>query len=313
MDPHQELDEKMRKIREVFDIEQILNLSIDQKYIQKYYRVNKLPYSLFHTRTGLIHMGISKGGKFKKEDLLGQARIVEEHIKKIRAKHVLELASGRGAASIYLAKRFPEVHFVGIDISKDQLDFAFRQSKKIENFHPIFADYDNLRKFLSKNFDIVFVIEALCMSAQKKQTMKEVYRILKHPGYFIIFDGYRGKRLNQLSKVENLALKLMEKGLAVTEFQPYDAFQDLVKRTEFSIDFEGDTSSLVFPTLLRFEKLAKIFFTNTVLARILLRFLPREFTYNAISGYLMPTLVKLGLASYFITVLQKKQDQNAQI
>lgn len=96
MNIHTELEEKLNKIREVFNVDEILNLDINKKHIQQYYKVNKLPYSLFHTRTGLIHMGLTYGDKFKQEDLLGQAKIVEKYLKKVQAKRVLELATGRG-------------------------------------------------------------------------------------------------------------------------------------------------------------------------------------------------------------------------
>ena len=60
------------------------------------------------------------------------------------------------------------------------------------------------------------------------------------------------------------------------------------------------------PTLKKFEKLANIFFNHSRLAKIIVRLLPKEFTQNAISGYLMPDLIKIGLGCYFITILKKQ-------
>jgi hypothetical protein len=57
-----ELQEKLVDLRRVFDLEKISSLSIDKEYIQKYYKVNQMPYSIFHTKSNLIHMGISRGG-----------------------------------------------------------------------------------------------------------------------------------------------------------------------------------------------------------------------------------------------------------
>ena len=78
MDLHQELHQKIRKIEAVFNIAEVLSLKIDDNYIKRYYRINKIPYSIFHSRKDLIYMGISRDGKFKEDDLLEAARTVEQ-------------------------------------------------------------------------------------------------------------------------------------------------------------------------------------------------------------------------------------------
>ena len=58
----------------------------------------------------------------------------------------------------------------------------------------------------------------------------------------------------------------------------------------------------------KFERLANRLFNSPLLAKIIVKILPKEFTYNAISGYLMPTLIKMGVAAYIITILKKPKE-----
>lgn len=105
--------------------------------------------------------------------------------------------------------------------------------------------------------DIVFVIESLCHSSTKKRVFKEVKRVLKRNGVFIIFDGYTGKKATKLTKDELLAKKLTEKGMSVDNFDYYPDFRKDLTNSELKIiEEEEDVSLLILPTLRKFEKLA---------------------------------------------------------
>src|SRR3989344_9592833 len=240
MHTRSEIDKKLNKIKSVFNIKDILKNDINRASIKNYYNTNKIPYSIFHTKTGFIHMGISKDGKYKEENLLEAARTVESYLKK-SSKRVLELATGRGANSVYLAKKHPNINFYGIDISKGQLDYAFKKASKLNNLHPEFGDYHDLKKFDDASFDIVFVIEALCHSTKKEEVLNQVYRVLRKGGIFIIFDGYQNK--NNLSENEKIALKLTEIGMAVKKFESYNSFIGKVKKNKFKTILEEDDSN----------------------------------------------------------------------
>lgn len=300
-----ELTEKLECVRKVFNINQVLDLKINNEYIQKYYWVNKIPYSLFHTKTDLIYMGVSRDGIYKEDDLLEAARTVEKYLKKSGGSNVLELATGRGANSFHLAQKFPIVIFCGVDISKGQLGYAFKKAEKVNNYYPGFGDYHDLSRFKNETFDIVFVVEALCYSTDKNRVLAEVYRVLKKGGVFIVFDGYSSKK--QLTDDEKIALKLAEKGMALEKFESYESFIGKAKKERFKIDFEENVSQFVLPTMERFEKKAASFFNRPKTAMLLSRILPKEFIYNTISGYLSTTLMSENICSYMITVLKKER------
>ncbi|NOR84580.1 methyltransferase domain-containing protein [archaeon] len=300
------LKQKIENISNVFEINKVINLKTNKKYIQKYYKINKIPYSLFHTKTDLMYMGVSRDGIYKEDDLLEAARTVEKYIKKLNGTAVLELATGRGASSFHIAQKFPKVKFYGVDISKGQLDFAYKKAKKINNYYPNFGDYHDLSQFENETFDIVFVIEALCYSINKYQVLTEVSRVLKKDGIFIIFDGYLNKNPKQLTSDEKIATQLAEKGMAMDKFETYESFKEKIKKTNFNIDFEENISQFTIPTMKRFEKKATLFFKHPHVAKIISKFLPKAFIYNTISGYLSCTLMQMNTYHYMITILKKE-------
>lgn len=303
---HLHLEKNLAQVKEVFDIDRVLAVQPNQHYIARYYRLNKLAYSLFHDLGGFIHMGLSRDGKFKKEDLKEQAKLVAKYIHKFKAKNVLGLATGRGANSIFLAKKIRNVHFDGIDLSNGQLDIALKNSQQIDNFHPAEGDFHDLSRFPKGYFDIVFVIGSLCHSGKKKKVLQEVARVLRQKGLFIIFDGFSGKPEKKFNKTEMLARWLIERGMWVDSFEHYKKFISEVQEAGLSIMSEEDASQLILPTVSRYEVIAKrLVFNLWILGKLIVKFFPPEFTYNAISGYLMPDFIKSGLARYMILVAKK--------
>lgn len=302
----QVLLDKMRRVKRVFDVDKVTSVKPNLQSIAAYYRINRIPYSIFYKGNDFIHTGISRNGVYKKKDLLEQAKLVQKYIYKTSTKNVLELATGRGATSIYLANKYPKVNFYGIDLPYSQLDYGIKKSKKINNFHPSEGDYHDLTQFSSNMFDVVFVIEALCHSIRKEKVLKEVRRVLKKGGIFIMFDGYSKKFDRFLSKTEKLAMELTVKGMMVPHLDYYPEFKHKVIQEGFEVVYEEDVSLFILPSFQRMEKLAQKFFSLPwPLAKIITKIMPPEFTYNAISGYLGPTLIQLGNFGYEILAVKK--------
>lgn len=302
----EELNCKIERIQKVFDTDKIVHIQPTISSIADYYKTNKLAYSLFANKD-FVHMGISKNKKYSNKDLFEQGKFVDKYIKQLKAKKVLELATGRGATSAFLAQKHPDVTFEAIDLPDGQIDFAFSKAKKFKNFHPKEGDYHNLADYPRDSFDVVFIIEALCHSTNKKKVFNEVRKLLKNKSVFIIFDGYRGKKEHLLTKEELLAIKLTEKGMAVPSFDYYQDFKNKLLKSGFKVLKEQDVSSQVVPTLKKFEALAKLYFkVPPFLLKIINRFFSPVFTGNIISGYLLATLEKLQISKYMISVVSKK-------
>lgn len=298
----QTIEFKLKQIARIFDIEKVAKLNIDKDYIQKYYKVNSVPYSIFHTKDNFMYMGISRDGIYKKEDLKAHTMFIDSYIKKCNAKNVLEIASGRSASTNFLAQINPNVNFYGVELSDGQYKHAKKRSRFIANVSVQKGDYHDLSMFKDSMFDTVYVIEALCYSTNKEQVFREVHRVLNKNGLFIIFDGYRNSKT--LSSDEKIACNLTEKSMALQEFESYQSTIDKSLACGFIIDYEEDLSKYVLPTMKRFEKLSKAFFYFPPLSKLLAYLLPKEFVLNSIAGYLMPNLIESGIAKYMITVLK---------
>lgn len=287
-------------IKKTFDVSKIINQEQKEKEIRNYYLINHLPYLLFHNRNGFMHMGLSKTAKFKYDDLLEPLRIVDNYIKLTGAKNVLELGAGNGSDSIYLAGQNREIKFEGLDLSKNSLN----KNKRI-NYKQEIGDYHDLSKYKDESFDIVFVIEALCHSLNKKRVLYEVYKKLKKGGLFIIFDGYYKKPLTDMSKNEKLAAYLTEKAMTVDKFENINDFDKTIKKTPFELVKKENFSLLILPSLKRFERMALAFFKYPVFTRIINKILPLDFTKNSIAGLLMPILIQRNVGCYYLHVLEK--------
>jgi len=304
-----ELEERLKRVKQVFDIAKILSIRPDPISIARYYKVNKSAYVLFHNPNGFVHMGISRDLKYSHDDLLEQPKLVAKYIEQLNARNVLELATGKGASSAYLAKKFPNIKFAGIDLPSGQLDVAKKKARKTSNFFPVEGDYHNLERYPDNHFDVVFVIEGLCYSERKDQVADEVWRVLRNGGIFIVFDGYLGRSESSLNTNEQLAKRLTERGMMVDTFERCEDVKEKILSAGFAVIHEEDVSKFVMPTLRRFEKLARrVVFAHPKMGRFVARLLPNEFTFNAVSAYLMPLLIELGVAKYAVLVV-KKRDQ----
>lgn len=301
-----ELKTKLANIQRVIKFNELTSRNANIGEVAKYYKLNRVAYSLFHNRGGFIHMGISEGSQFKEPDLLVQPKLIGEYVEKYHAGEVLELATGKGSNSLYLAKKYPNTTFYGLDLPNGQLNINNRLFRGVKNLKMGFGDYHKLNNYETDKYDIVFVIEGLCHSSKKELVANEVLRLLKKGGLFIVIDGFLNKEVNELNKDELLAKQLTEKGMMVESFENIDEVKEKIKSIGFNLIYERDYSGNIVPNLARFEKLAgNAIFRYPTLGKLVNKALPNEITFNAVSGYLMPTLFRNRVACYKLLVFQK--------
>ncbi len=301
MKKQSQFEKKLKQIKKVFDIDFLLNQSQKNREIGRYYKFNKLSYRLFHSYKAYLHMGISRNGKYKKEDLEEMVREINFLIKKSNSKRVLELASGRGANTYYLAKRNPNIEFIATDFFQKPL-----RKYELKNIKFFRGDYHKLDFIDDNSIDIAFIIEAFCYSKNKGIFLKEIEKKLKKEGYLIIFDGYIGKDETNLTKEEKLAIVLVAKSMALDKFDKVENLEKFIKeQNKFKILEKENLSEYIFPTLKRFERMAKFYFKFPILAKMINRIFPIEFTQNVIAGYLMPDLIKSRAGVYYKHILKK--------
>ncbi len=295
------LSKYLNLIRATYKVQALIDEKQKEDEIKKYYLSNHFAYLFFHNKDGFMHMGISRNNKYNKEDLLEPLKIINKYIHDIHANSVLELGAGNGSNSAYLAKLNKDVSFQGMDLSKDGLS----KNKKVKNYIQELGDYHNLSRYKDEDFDVVFVIEALCHSPNKLRVLSEVYKKLKQGGLFIILDGYYSKSLSEMSSEEQMASQLTEKSMVVNKFKGINDFNKTISQTKFKLIKQEDLSKAILPSLRRFEKLALLFYKNKILTKTIKLVLPDNLTKNSIAGLLMPTLIERGIGCYYLHVLQK--------
>jgi len=146
-----------------------------QKEIQKWWEENSAGYqrdSNIGTRSA--HYGPFSPGESELR-LLGD----------VKGKKILEIGCGGGQCSIAFAKQGAKC--TGVDISKEQLEYAEELAKK-NNVSVKFVqgDIQTLKQFKSSDYDIVFSAFALQYIPDLGKCFKEVYRALRKKGVLVL-------------------------------------------------------------------------------------------------------------------------------
>lgn len=103
----------------------------------------------------------------------------------LKGMKILEIGCGGAQCGIAMAKQGAKV--TGIDISEEQLKFAKKLAKKNKvKINLIQGSYQDLKQFKSNSYDIVFSAYALHYSPDLESVFKQVYRILKKKGIFVL-------------------------------------------------------------------------------------------------------------------------------
>jgi len=98
-------------------------------------------------------------------------------------ENVLEIGCASGPNLYLLAKKFPDLEFYGIDISKKAIEVGKNFFKK-ENINNVFlysGKVEGLKRFKDKSIDIIFTDAVLIYEGPDKisQIIKEMLRVVK--------------------------------------------------------------------------------------------------------------------------------------
>jgi len=121
----------------------------------------------------------------------------------------------------------------------------------------------------------------------------------------IVFDGYYLKNKEKITEIEQQCCTLVEKGMSVDKFHKKQNFENLAQKSSLKLIEVIDLSENILPSLLRFEKLAKIYFEHHIVSKFVNFLLPEMFIRNSLAGYLMPELIKAGIAGYYCHIFKK--------
>lgn len=99
--------------------------------------------------------------------------------------NVLDVGCGTGPVIELLAKKYPEKHFVGLDITPAMIEVA--QSKGLSNAEFLVGDAENL-PFGDEDFDAVLCSNSFHHYPNPGAFLREAYRVLRPSGKLILRD-----------------------------------------------------------------------------------------------------------------------------
>lgn len=298
------LARRLAGLRRLFDLEAIARQRGDSEQIVAYYHQNFHPYRRYHSQAGAMHMALNAGGRFDVDGFFGQARRVEALWKVERPADVLELAFGKGINLAYLAPRWPQVRFSGIDLTPRNVKHA-RTLPELASADLQRGDL-NAPPFAAEAFDCVFCVEGFCYATDVPHALAEQARILRPGGLLILFDGYRELRPETLSADEKLAITLVEKSMAVAAFQQIEPFVEQAEAAGFDLVVNESLVDAVMPSVKRLDRLARLFLFVPPLTRRWLARRPTPRGDNLAAAALMRHTVSMGLQGYRQLVLRKR-------
>lgn len=131
---------------------------------------------------------------------------------------VLDLCTGTATNAVAIAKKYPKVKMVGVDLSKDMLIIAKSKVKKeaLKNVKLCRMDATAM-KFSDETFDKVLLSLVLHETEEELagSIVKEAVRVLKKDGEFIVTEWRRE---------EALWKKILFSAIDLLEPKPYKAF-----------------------------------------------------------------------------------------
>ena len=278
-----EIEARLQTIQKFYNIDKLLEHGTENEDVAKYYRKSDFFYKHVHSGGGSnIHMALSDDGLFHKEDFKKQTMYIANFLKP--GARVLEVGAGRLSNSRYLAERFPDVEFVALDIPNRN----FLKNKVPKNIQLIEGDYHNLDQLEDASFDVVFGVETICYSRNKKLVVEQMTKKLKPGGIFVVFDVYEPIKRSEMTDFEKRASSVALAGMRVTDQDQcvLDLVEYLKQAGMQNIEVSNLTQKIM-PNLKRLAKISKLYFTHPLLLRILNFTIAEDARINGISGYLI--------------------------
>ncbi len=267
--------------------------------IRSYYRINHWAFRFFHSQDGFMHFRVSTKGVFTDEDVYYQPDVVSRYIKP--GAKVLELGFGQGANILYLAHSHPDVRFFGLDLFPPE-----KMKRNLpENVTTYEQDYSDLSQFEDNSIDVAYAFETLVHNSDKEKIFREVHRVLKPGGVFIVFDYALNDKLETYDAHIQKVVALISKGGASAMIESLAELDGHYTNSGLTIEESNDLTREVMPDLKHLERQAAKILDRPLLAKLMFWLLPEQFVSNIILGYLGYDSANANIGTFHNWILRK--------
>lgn len=299
-----ELDRRMRRLGEVFDLARLEGRGATTQGVRRYYERSRVGYRFVHSDQGAMHMALNPGGTFDPAGYEGQALLVHERLAP-GTRDVLELACGNGYNLALLAPRNPAVRFVGVDLVAAQIRRARAALAELPNADARTGDFQSLA-IGDASQDCVYAIESLCHATDLARALGETARVLRPGGRLVVVDGWRTAAFDGAPAIVRDATIAVERAMAVAAGQSLPRWRRVASECGLHVVEELDLTAQIGPNLDRLAAIAQRFVSRPRRARIARTIVPESLLMNAVAAYLMPLVVRAGAHTYRLLVLDRR-------
>ena len=161
-------------------------------------------------------------------------------LKTLRNKRVLEIGCGNGVQALYINSNYRPLTITGIDLNASNIEIANREKERTEvsNVHFFVDDAQNLSNIQSDSMDVILNIESAFHYPDKSAFLKEICRVLKPGGQYLIADI-----LSTRKKREGI-MKIWGKPM-VHHFWNKKRYDDEFLKSELEMDYNEDITQHV--------------------------------------------------------------------
>lgn len=147
-------------------------------------RVNNDDYTMLH-----YPLYINKSDTF----LQAQENLTDHCISRLDSlenKTILEIGCGNGVQTKYILNKFNPKSITGIDLNKENIRIANQEKDRrgMKNINFFVDDAQQLSKFKENSIDVIINIESAFHYPDKPLFLKQLFRVLKPGGHFLIAD-----------------------------------------------------------------------------------------------------------------------------
>lgn len=284
------LKDAIAMIDKTFGIQKLM--ADEGKYlVEPYYKQSQYGYEKVHSEDASMHVALlPENAAYSPKGFYAQPEAVSAAITELGAKRVLELGCGQAFNSRYLAKKHPDVDFVGLDLMPHHVKKARERGKELSNVSFQQGSYEDIPADIGE-FDVIFAVETLCYANHPDKVAEGVFAHLRPGGRFLMHDGFRKANFAELPEEMQLAQRLYEIGVVVQNgFYPEGAWQkafaDAGMDKVETIDLTRETKA----GLSRLLRIALKFF-NSPKYRLASKVMPTYLVRNAASGLLGPYII----------------------